>query len=93
MNTFQAHHCWRNAECTQCYDKISLLLTKCLDSSKGSKHCHEVYKPHLCWPFDDCTVCVNQLLRAAAFCNKDSSNKLLCSYGIKDCSEECRKNN
>lgn len=67
MNTFESKYCWQDAECTQCYDKLSILLIKCLEKTNGSKHCYEVYKPYTCYPYDDCSVCIRQLLRLTDF--------------------------
>lgn len=35
MNKFEGKYCWRDAECTSVK-----VLTKCLESSNGSKHCN-----------------------------------------------------
>ena len=91
MNTFQANYCSQNTECTKCYNKISLLLKNCLESTKGSENCHELYKPHLCYPTDGCSVCINKILKDLSHCKKYSTiNKAICKFNIKDCDEECK---
>jgi hypothetical protein len=93
MNNYQFHNCLKNDECYACFNKLNIALSKCLELSKGSKHCYEVYKPELCWPYDDCSICINRLVRYANICNKKTPfNRVLClMYDIKDCDNECYK--
>jgi hypothetical protein len=94
MNNFKLHYCLKNEECYNCFDKLNILLAKCIESSNNSKHCNEVYKPELCWPFDDCSICINRLMKSASFCNNQTSNisKIICYlYEIKNCENECKK--
>lgn len=92
MNNFEAKDCWRNTECTQCYDKLSILLAKCLEKTKGSKHCYEVYKPSSCYPYDNCSVCIRQLLRNTESCkNEGFIIGFACILERPSCMESCRE--
>jgi hypothetical protein len=92
MNKFEGKYCWRDAECTQCYDKLSILLTKCLECSNGSKHCYEVYNPSNCYPFDDCSVCIKKLLRHTDWCkNSHGLASFACFIERPNCTEACKE--
>lgn len=66
------------------YPVLSILLTKCLESTNGSKH----YNPSNCYPFDDCSVCVKKLLRHTDWCKKSSGlATFACFLERPNCSE------